>query len=147
MGITILYKKHISKLESILIIGAPAAFPTTMKLSILPTPKPRPKAIIAKGMVKSRNIYTHWLRYFHSIRMLSNWSYISNLTASAKCKDLRPSKCSKSRNRGRYCSKRWAKKICKMTCGLCHPATAGVVKIIKGRLNLMLESEVNGFRF
>ena len=145
MGITILYKKHISKLESILIIGAPAAFPTTMKLSILPTPKPRPKAIIAKGMVKSRNIYTHWLRYFHSIRMLSNWSYISNLTASAKCKDLRPSKCSKSRNRGRYCSKRWAKKICKMTCGLCHPATVGVVKIIKGRLNLTLESEVNGF--
>ena len=82
---------------------------------------------------------------FHSIPMLSNWSYISNVTAGAKCKDLRPSKCSKSRNRGRYCSKRWAKKICKMTCGLCHPATAGVVKIIKGRLNLTLESEVNGF--
>ena len=32
-----------------------------------------------------------------------------------------------------------------MTCGLCHPATVGVVKIIKGRLNLTLESEVNGF--
>ena len=47
-------------MESILIIGAPAAFPTTMKLSILPTPKPRPKAIIAKGKVKSRNIYIHW---------------------------------------------------------------------------------------
>ena len=48
-------------MESILIIGAPAAFPTTMKLSILPTPRPRPKAIIAKGMVKSRNIYTHYI--------------------------------------------------------------------------------------
>ena len=48
-------------MESILIIGAPAAFPTTMKLSILPTPRPRPKAIIAKGMVKSKNIYTHYI--------------------------------------------------------------------------------------
>ena len=59
--IRILYLKHISKLEYILIIGAPAAIPPTMKLSILPTPRPRPKAVIAKGMVKSRNIYTHYI--------------------------------------------------------------------------------------
>ena len=77
--------------------------------------------------------------------MLTKSSYLSNVTASEKCKDLRPSKCSKSRNRGKYCSKRWAKKICKKTCGLCHPAVAGVVKIVKGRLNLKLKSEVNFF--
>ena len=77
--------------------------------------------------------------------MLTKSSYLSNDTASAKCKDLRPSKCSKSRNRGKYCSKRWAKKICKKTCGLCHPAVDGVVKIVKGRLNLEFKSEVNIF--
>ena len=82
---------------------------------------------------------------FHCIDMLTKSSYLSNDTASAKCKDLRPSKCLKSRNRGKYCSKRWAKKICKKTCGLCHPAVAGVVKIVKGRPNLELNSEVNIF--
>ena len=87
LKIIILFVIHILKLEPILIIAAPISFPATMKPSTLPTLRSMRKAGIAKGTVKYRNIYKHWLPInFHYIGMLTTFHIYSTLQLAQNAK-------------------------------------------------------------